>query len=112
MPPPLFRPRNHLMSSGHPPPPQVGHPHDHSTVPPMPVDHQQHAFVHGMGRGPPNMDRVPYPRGYEGPNSPRSWNPLVSFTFQIQGLMPGNLHIYGLNIFYFSIFRWRKRVRG
>ncbi|RZB98216.1 KH domain-containing protein HEN4 isoform C [Glycine soja] len=77
MPPPLFRPRNHLMSSGHPPPPQVGHPHDHSTVPPMPVDHQQHAFVHGMGRGPPNMDRVPYPRGYEGPNSPRSWNPLA-----------------------------------
>nr|KYP44361.1 KH domain-containing protein At4g18375 family [Cajanus cajan] len=77
MPPPLFRPRNHLMSSGHPPP--VGLPHgiDHSTVPPMPVDHQQHAFVHGMGRGPPNMDRVPYPRGYEGPNSPRSWNPLA-----------------------------------
>ncbi|XP_027344681.1 KH domain-containing protein HEN4 [Abrus precatorius] len=77
MPPPLFRPRNHLMSSGHPPPP-VGPPHgiDHSTVPPMPVDHQ-HAFLHGMGRGPPNMDRVPYPRGYEGPNSPRSWNPLA-----------------------------------
>lgn len=77
-PPPLFRPRNHLMSSGHPPP-QVGPPHgiDHSTAPPMPVDHQQHAFVHGMGLGPPNMDRVPYPRGYEGPNSPRSWNPLA-----------------------------------
>ncbi|XP_047168313.1 KH domain-containing protein HEN4 [Vigna umbellata] len=79
MPPPLFRPRNHMMSSGHPPPsPQVGH-HgiDHSTVPPMPIDHQQHAFVHGMGRGPPNMDRVPYPRGYEGPSSPRSWHPLA-----------------------------------
>ncbi|RDX73005.1 KH domain-containing protein HEN4, partial [Mucuna pruriens] len=78
MPPPLFRPRNHLMSSGHPPP-QVGLPHgiDHSTVPSMPVDHQQHAFVHGLGRGPPNMDQVPYPRGCEGPNSPRSWNPMV-----------------------------------
>lgn len=101
MPPPLFRPRNHLMSSGHPPPPQVGHPHDHSTVPPMPVDHQQHAFVHGMGRGPPNMDRVPYPRGYEGPNSPRSWNPLVSFTFQIQGLMPGGSSYMGSKHFLF-----------
>ncbi|KAJ1429222.1 K-like proteiny domain [Sesbania bispinosa] len=78
MPPPLFRPRNHLMPSGHPPP-QVGLPHgiDHSAVPPMPVDHHQHAFLHGMGRGPPNMDRAPYPRGYEGPNSPRSWNPMA-----------------------------------
>ncbi|KAK7389463.1 hypothetical protein VNO78_24533 [Psophocarpus tetragonolobus] len=78
MPPPLFRPRNHLMSSGHPPP-QVGHPHgiDHSAVPPMPADHHQHPFVHGTGRGPPNMDRAPYPRGYEGPNSPRSWNPMA-----------------------------------
>ncbi|KAK7293944.1 hypothetical protein RJT34_16825 [Clitoria ternatea] len=75
MPPPLFRPRNH---SDHPPP-QVGPPHgiDHSTTPPIPVDHQP-AFLHGMGRGPPNMDRVPYPRGYEGPNSPRSWNPLAA----------------------------------
>ncbi|XP_061364085.1 KH domain-containing protein HEN4 [Gastrolobium bilobum] len=73
MPPPLYRPRNHLMSSGHPPP-QVG-PHgiDHSPIPSMPVD--QHPFTHSMGRGMPNMDRVPYPRGYEGPNSPRSWNP-------------------------------------
>ncbi|KAK7349083.1 hypothetical protein VNO77_06160 [Canavalia gladiata] len=75
--PPPFRPRSHLMSSGHPPP-QVGLPHgiDHSSIPPMPVDHR-HAFLPGMGRGPPNMDRVPYPRGYEGPNSPRSWNPLA-----------------------------------
>ncbi|KAL2321471.1 hypothetical protein Fmac_025850 [Flemingia macrophylla] len=78
IPPPLFRPRNHLISSGHPPPPVgLAHGIDHSTIPPMPVDHQQHAFVHGMGRGPPNMDRVPYPRGYEGPNSPRSWNPVA-----------------------------------
>nr|XP_027193515.1 uncharacterized protein LOC113788201 [Cicer arietinum] len=41
--------------------------------PPIAVDHQ-HAFSHRIGRGPPNMDRVPYPRGYEGPHSPRSWN--------------------------------------
>ncbi|MED6218928.1 hypothetical protein PIB30_031157 [Stylosanthes scabra] len=76
MPPPSFRPRNHLMPSGHPPPP-VGPPHgiDHSAVPPPPPD--QHAFSHGMGCGPPNMDRAPYPRGYEGPNSPRLWNPMV-----------------------------------
>ncbi|XP_004507020.1 KH domain-containing protein HEN4 [Cicer arietinum] len=74
-PPPLFRPRNHMMSSGPPPPPHVGPPHgiDHPPGPPIPVDHQ-HAFSHGIGRGPPNMDRVPYPRGYEGPHSPRSWN--------------------------------------
>lgn len=66
------------MSSGHPS--QVGHPHgiDHSAIPSQPID-PQHAYFHGMGRGPPNMDRVPYPRGYEGPNSPRSWNPQVSF---------------------------------
>ncbi|KAI4329445.1 hypothetical protein L6164_021709 [Bauhinia variegata] len=74
MPPPLFRPRNHLMSSGHPP--QVGPPHgvDHSPIPSQSID-PQHTFLHGLGRGPPNMDRVPYPHGYEGPNSPRSWNP-------------------------------------
>ncbi|KAK7255063.1 hypothetical protein RIF29_28465 [Crotalaria pallida] len=88
MPPPLFRPGNHLMPSGHPPPPpppppplppppHVGPPHgiDHPGVPPLPVDHHQHAFSHGTGHGPPSMDRVPYPRGYEDPNSPRSWNP-------------------------------------
>ncbi|XP_019448426.1 PREDICTED: KH domain-containing protein HEN4-like [Lupinus angustifolius] len=82
-PPPLFRPGNHLMSSGHPPPPPphyVGPPHgiDHSGVPSLPVDHHhQRAFSHGVGHGPPppNMDRVPYPRGYEDSNSPRSWNP-------------------------------------
>ncbi|XP_058777931.1 KH domain-containing protein HEN4-like isoform X4 [Vicia villosa] len=77
-PPPLHRPRNHMMPSGHPPPPpHVGLPHgiDHPAGPAMPVDHHQHAYSHGMGRGPPNMDRVPYPHGYEGPNSPRSWNP-------------------------------------
>ncbi|KAL5072309.1 hypothetical protein RYX36_011293 [Vicia faba] len=78
-PPPLHMPRNHMMPSGHapPPPPHVGLPHgiDHPAGPPMPVDHhRQHAYSHGMGRGPPNMDRVPYPHGYEGPNSPRSWN--------------------------------------
>jgi poly(rC)-binding protein 2/3/4 len=93
--PPLHRPRNHMMPSGHPhpppphvgppPPPHVGPPMlphgiDHPAGPPMHVDHP-HAFSHGMGRGPPNMDRVPYPHGYEGPISPRSWNPQVSFTF-------------------------------
>lgn len=87
-PPPLYRPRNHMLPSGHPPPlphgidhpagppmpPPPPHGIDHPAGPPMPVDHQ-HAFSHGMGRGPPNMDRVPYPRGYEGPNSPRTRNP-------------------------------------
>ncbi|WJX42690.1 hypothetical protein P8452_29892 [Trifolium repens] len=89
--PTLHRPRNHMMPSGHPhpPPPHVGPPPpphagppmlphgiDHPAGPPMHVDHP-HAFSHGMGRGPPNMDRVSYPHGYEGPISPRSWNPQV-----------------------------------
>ncbi|KAF1865821.1 hypothetical protein Lal_00021822 [Lupinus albus] len=87
MPPPhLFRPGNHLLSSGHPPPPPpppyIGPPRgiDHSGVPSLPADHHhQHSFSHGMGHGPPprSMDRVPYPRGYEDSNSPRSWNPLA-----------------------------------
>lgn len=80
-PPPLHRPRNHMMPSGHPPPPPP-HGIDHPAGPAMPVDHHQHAYSHGMGRGPPNMDRVPYPHGYEGSNSPRSWNPQVSFIFR------------------------------
>ncbi|KAK4267706.1 hypothetical protein QN277_024451 [Acacia crassicarpa] len=76
MPPPLYRPRNPPMPSGHPP--QVGPPPphgiDHLALPSQPID-PQHSYFHGAGRGPPTVDRIPYPRGYEGPNSPRSWNP-------------------------------------
>lgn len=82
MPPPMYRPRNPPMPSGHPPQ-VIPHGFDHSAVPSPPID-PQHSYFHGGGRGPPNMggppnmDRAPYPRGYEGPNSPRSWPPQVS----------------------------------